>query len=604
MKKTIFTIFLLNLLITSSLAQTYNNSPFIQITFDETNKSESYTTKGSDFTYENGIDGKCLTLNSDENFNHIELGDINLDGKQDFTLQFWVKTTSDKPMVFVSQKQFIDKSIDSQKNKGWALYSSGGTFGWSVGSGSRRLNYERDNGQIMPINDGKWHLLSLTYNKELNEFRLYYDGNNVAIYKAKFDFYNDNKLLIGGQKKDFSFDNDILPNIKIGAKQLQNYVNEFNKLNVGEVTEEEFISLIVEPEALYRRKLKSKNAQAKINDQTPKLLDIVLKIKDSLHSNPYTVSQNHELTLLKPINQLYSIEESIVKINVFYAKKYGEQERLYPSNFSIDNLKVWSKTLEASKIFEEFLKYNKTNTIELEQKLDTLTVAVWNIWHGGKHFTVNESGWDSRKRIAEILKTYNADIILMQETYSSGDFIAAELGYHFATSSDWDYKMQGSNISVISRFPILELEAPDEAEFMNISAKIALTKTQNIYAMSNWYGMSTFPIVYKHHKNKFDAANTIPILFGGDFNAVPYLDNGTSEASKRLIETGFTDAYRNLHPNYSQFPGFTHTTGERIDQLYYKGNILQQIYTEVISTASDGFPSDHFMILSKFVVKQ
>ena len=53
MKKTIFTIFLLNLLITSSLAQNYNNSPFIQITFDETNKSESYTTKGSYFTYEN-----------------------------------------------------------------------------------------------------------------------------------------------------------------------------------------------------------------------------------------------------------------------------------------------------------------------------------------------------------------------------------------------------------------------------------------------------------------------------------------------------------------------------------------------------------------------
>ncbi len=507
-------------------------------------------------------------------------------------------------MVFVSQKQFKDKSIDSQKNKGWALYSSGGTFGWSVGSGSRRLNYERDNGQIMPINDGKWHLLALTYNKELNEFRLYYDGNNVAIHKAKFDFYNDNKLLIGGQKKDANSNNEIIPNIKLGAKQLHNYVNEFNKLNVGEVTEEEFISLIVEPEALYHRKLKSKNAQAKINDQTTKLLDIVLKIKDSLHSNPYTVSQNHELTLLKPINQLYSIEESTVKINVFYAKKYGEQERLYPSNFSIDNLKVWSKTLESSKIFEEFLKYNKTNTIELEQKLDTLTVAVWNIWHGGKHFTVNENGWDSRKRIAEILKTYNADIILMQETYSSGDFIAAELGYYFATSSDWDYKMQGSNISVISRFPISELEAPDEAEFMNISAKIALTKTQNIYAMSNWYGMSTFPIVYEHHKNKFDAANTIPVLFGGDFNAVPYLDNGTSEASKRLIETGFTDAYRNLHHNYSQFPGFTHTTGERIDQLYFKGNILQQIYTEVISTASDGFPSDHFMILSKFVVKQ
>jgi exonuclease III len=93
-------------------------------------------------------------------------------------------------------------------------------------------------------------------------------------------------------------------------------------------------------------------------------------------------------------------------------------------------------------------------------------------------------------------------------------------------------------------------------------------------------------------------------VFVLDFNAVPYLDNGNSEASKRLTENGFTDAYRNIHPNYSQFPGFTHTTGQRIDQLYFKGNMLKQISTEVISTEPDGFPSDHYIILSKFVIKQ
>ena len=190
----------------------------------------------------------------------------------------------------------------------------------------------------------------------------------------------------------------------------------------------------------------------------------------------------------------------------------------------------------------------------------------------------------------------------MQETYSSGDFIAAELGYHFATTSDWDYKMQGSNISVMSRFPILELEAPDDAEFMNVAAKIALNETQNIFAMSNWYGMASFPIVYDFHKERFNNDSITPILFGGDFNAVPYLDHGDSEASKRLIENGFSDAYRSLHPDFLQFPGFTHSTGQRIDQLYFKGNTLRHISSEVITTASDGFPSDHALILSKFVI--
>ena len=66
MKKGIITILFFNLVIINSLAQTN------YITFDEANKSKDYTTKGNGFTYENGIDGKCLTLNSDENFNHID----------------------------------------------------------------------------------------------------------------------------------------------------------------------------------------------------------------------------------------------------------------------------------------------------------------------------------------------------------------------------------------------------------------------------------------------------------------------------------------------------------------------------------------------------
>ncbi|PTM07408.1 MAG: hypothetical protein DA407_10505, partial [Bacteroidetes bacterium] len=358
MKKGVFTIILFNLLITSSLAQTSNNSVYHQISFETINNTENYTLKGTSFTLEDGIEGKSLKLNSDENFNYIEVIDINLDGSQDFTIQFWVKTTSDKPMVFVSQKQFKDKSIGSQKNEGWALYSSGGTFGWSVGSGSRRLNYERDNGQIMPINDGEWHLLSLTYNKALKEFRLYYDGNNAAIYKAKFDFSNDDKLLIGGQKKDFNFDNDILPNIKLGAKQLQNYVNEFNKLNVGQVAVDELISLIVDPQELYQRKSISK----KTNTLNTNFLETILKIKDSLQSNPYTVSQIHELTLLKPINQLYYLENGMVKINTFYAKKHTEETRLFPSDFSIDNLKIYNKTLESKQVLDEFAKHKKINS--------------------------------------------------------------------------------------------------------------------------------------------------------------------------------------------------------------------------------------------------
>ena len=67
-------------------------------------------------------------------------------------------------------------------------------------------------------------------------------------------------------------------------------------------------------------------------------------------------------------------------------------------------------------------------------------MAAFNIHHGGKHETIEEDGWDSRELIAEIIRRENIDIVMMQETYSSGDFIAADLGYYFATTVDWDHK--------------------------------------------------------------------------------------------------------------------------------------------------------------------
>lgn len=227
-------------------------------------------------------------------------------------------------------------------------------------------------------------------------------------------------------------------------------------------------------------------------------------------------------------------------------------------------------------------------------------MADWNIWHGGKHFTLEKDGWDSRVRIAEILKKENADVIMMQETYSSGDFIAAQMGYYFATTIDWDYLNQGANISVLSRYPIKELYVPKGAPFMNVAVKIAISNTQDIYVMSNWYGMNKFPEVYHFHQGRFLESDTIPTLFAGDFNAVPHTDGGNSPASQKMLGAGFTDAYRNLYPDVQKYPDDTHREGGRIDQVYYKGIGLKNTSTKLIRNRPSGFPSDHTLIISKF----
>jgi len=599
MKQILFTI--LSLLLSNLVVSQHNDTP-IQFNFNKILNSKNHIFEGENHHFIKGIEGEALFLKSSKNeFANFKLSDYSIDGSTSFTVQFWTKTTSSKPTVLISQKDFKNKGISSQKNKGWALYNSGGTLGWSIGSGKRRLNYERDNGDKMPLSDGIWHQITMTYEKELSEVRLYYDGLNVAIYKMSFDFLNNNPIILGSQENNFDYKNDILPEIKNGANSLQSLVNEFNNLNVENVTEDEFFSLIVDPKELYIRKLKvGKIESDSLRNQKLNILKKINKVHKNFYYNPYTVSQNHELTALKPVNKIYYLKNGKVHVNEYFAKLFGTKEQLYPSNFSMDNLTFWKNSLSPELILNSYNKYKSTTPQPLEEKLDTLTVGVWNIWHGGTHFTIDKDGWDSRSRIAEILKKENVDIILMQETYSSGDYIAAELGYYFATTSDWDYCWQGSNISVLSRYPIKELEVSQKTEFMNISVKVEVSKKQQIYAMSNWYGMSSFPKVYDFHKEKIDNADGIPILFGGDFNAIPHTDGGTSEASVKMLNNEFKDAYRDLHPNYKIFPGYTHQWGERIDQLYYKGKGLKNKSTEVISTWQGGFPSDHFLILSKF----
>ena len=203
--------------------------------FDKNLKSKDYEFSGNDLSYVEGIEGHALVLNPNEGYNSlkIESDSLSLDGSKDFSIQCWIKTTSKNPTVFLSQKDFDNKSIRTQRNAGWALYSTDGTFGWSIGSGSRRVSYDRSNGEKMPINDGEWHQITITYNKELSQFRLYYDGLNKAVYKINFAFLNDNPLVIGSIGNQFDYENKYTPEIENGLENLQAFVDAFNELGLG-----------------------------------------------------------------------------------------------------------------------------------------------------------------------------------------------------------------------------------------------------------------------------------------------------------------------------------------------------------------------------------
>jgi endonuclease/exonuclease/phosphatase (EEP) superfamily protein YafD len=303
-----------------------------------------------------------------------------------------------------------------------------------------------------------------------------------------------------------------------------------------------------------------------------------------------------------PLAKLYSLVEGRVVVDEAAARAYSARERLAPADFDLDELTVWDRALSREEVRGSYAEHYTPDRDLTPREISTVTVGVWNIFHGGLHFSVEDHGWDSRLAIAQIIEKEGIDVVLMQETYSAGDFIAAELGYHFATTVDWDYLGQGSNISVLSRYPIVELRVPEGAAFMNVAARLALSETQDLWAMSNWYGMNRFGDVAAFHAGRFAASDTTPVVFGGDFNAVPPADGGESLAATTLLGMGFTDAFRSLYPDVGTHPGHSHRGEVRIDQLYYKGQAFENTSTRIISEWPIGFPSDHYLIRVEFAL--
>jgi len=569
---------------------------------------------GENVVFVEGVDGQALSLTSGSSAALLTLDGepLPFDRSEDFSVQYWVKTTADpeRRMVVLSQKEYADNSLDSQKQPGWVFYISDGTWAWSMGSGDRRITYERDNGEHMPVNDGEWHQLTMTYDSALSEVRLFYDGRNKVVYKVDdsvgFDFTNSSPLVVGWAGAEASPQAEIVPAMYTGRENLQALVDAFNSLGVNEVEPDELVHLITDPERLLDRKvtetaeLMGAAGPAFVESMQSVDFEGVSEIEAALMDNPYTIHQVVNFMVVAPAMKIYSLTDGEVTIDEAAARTFTERERLYPPEFDIDGLAAWDRVLSTEEVLDSYSAYVEPAAADLEEEITSITAAAWNIWHGAKHFTIEEHGWDSRIAIAEMLEQENVDVVMMQETYSSGDFIAAELGYYFATAVDWDYLNQGANISVLSRYPIKEIYVQEDSPFMNVAAKVAISETQDLYVMSNWYGMQQFPDVFDFHQSRFAESDTIPTLFAGDFNAVPHTDGGDSPASRAMLDAGFTDAFRSLYPDVQEYPGYSHRSGSRIDQLYYKGGGLRNTSTKIISTRPGGFPSDHYLILSTF----
>jgi hypothetical protein len=254
----------------------------------------------------------------------------------------------------------------------------------------------------MPLNDGRWHQLTMTYDSGRSVIRLFYDGDNKVSFNVSdsdgFDFRNTNPLVVGWDETGVSQRPEILPAIEAGAKKLQELVDTFNGFGLNELESDEFVHLIVDPRKLFDRKVNEKVEQLGADSMAFREAmasvdwEPISDIEKALMTNPYTVHQELYFMETTPLMKVYALVDGRVTINRSVAKTFGERERLYTPELDMDDLAVWDRVLSPEEVLASYSEHFVPTVADLEEELTSLTADCWNFWHGGKHYTVSEHG--------------------------------------------------------------------------------------------------------------------------------------------------------------------------------------------------------------------
>ncbi|MDO5977408.1 endonuclease/exonuclease/phosphatase family protein [Flavivirga spongiicola] len=308
-------------------------------------------------------------------------------------------------------------------------------------------------------------------------------------------------------------------------------------------------------------------------------------------------------------------------------------------NGYLDNIKIWDDVITSdtvSKAYQQYFSLEALNSNPVNQ----IKLMSWNIWGGGREFGTHVN----LKRVIESIKNTHADVITLIETYGSGEKIADALGYHFYLIS--------SNLSIMSRYPMKETIKGFDA-FNFGGAILQLGEQQEIVIFDTWLDylpdysknvrigkmtakelekdetksrLAEIKTILKDISTYTENANNTPIIMAGDFNTNSHLD-WTEETkgshlgyvidwpvTKEMDKAGYIDSYRKVKPSPLKYPGYSYWpysyeqkderfVKDRIDFIFYKGNKLRTISSEVVDYHPVMFPSDHAFVVTTFGLK-
>ncbi len=290
----------------------------------------------------------------------------------------------------------------------------------------------------------------------------------------------------------------------------------------------------------------------------------------------------------------------------------------------------------------------------------TLRVLVWNVWRGGNELA------DGPEKILAVVEGARPDVVLLQESYdidgdrpTTGRWMAEQLGWN---------AYQGTSPHLCVLTP-LDLEATFfHHDWHGVGARLRDAEGREFVAFSIWLDYRAYltwelrdepersdadlleaesvrssrlpqaEALLTYLEEEGHLAADVPLLVGGDWNTPSHLDwtLDTSRVykhrraldlpvSRAVVDRGFTDVFRAVHPNPVQRPGITwsplfRVAGdggdqgfERIDRLYLRNpgaaaegwrlaprtaEVLPRVWEDdALPLDERQFPSDHAAVL-------